>query len=77
VPHEKLNDEFLKKHVPDQQKCDLLIDLSKQKCELIGVVGRKAFHIFDKTNMTWIANIRALGYQELAEIPEPGSDSDY
>ena len=35
-----------------------------------GVVGRRAFHIFDKTNRTWITNSKELGYQKLAEIQQ-------
>ena len=36
-------------------------DLRSKNRELIGVVGRQAFHIFDKTNLTWISHTEMLG----------------
>ena len=59
---DNLSDEFLKEHVGSTHKQQLLKDLKRQRCELIGIVGRRAFHIFDKTNRTWISNSLALGY---------------
>ena len=40
-------------------------NLTKKNCELVGIVGRKAFHIFDKTHRTWICSSRALGYDKI------------
>ena len=43
-------------------KLDLITGLKNRKCELIGVIGRHAFHIFDKTHATWISHNEELGY---------------
>ena len=48
---------------PDKR--ELLKDCRRKHSELIGVVGRKAFHIFDKTAMTWICSSEALGYAKI------------
>jgi hypothetical protein len=47
---------------------------------MFGVVGRRAFHIFDKTHMTWVCSSKALGYQRNAPDmqldPETGEEED-
>lgn len=35
------------------------------KSDLIGVVGREAFHIFNKSDRTWVCSRKELGYQML------------
>ena len=45
-------------------------------CELYGVVGRRAFHIFDKTHMTWVCCSKLLGYQRQAQGMEIDTDTD-
>ena len=49
----------------DKSKIIELRELSKLKCELIGVVGRNAFHVFNKTNMSWIISSKELAYCKL------------
>jgi hypothetical protein len=76
-PISKLPIEFLELYVPCQKKRDLLMDIRREKCDLVGVIGRHAFHIFDKTNRLWIANIEKLGYLTLAEEkPKKQSNRD-
>jgi hypothetical protein len=58
-------DYFLNMYIENVERQSILKDLLKKKCELIGVVGRNAFHIFDKTNLTWFCSIKALGYETL------------
>ena len=41
----------------------------------MGIIGRRAFHIFDKTHRTWITSTKKLGYQKLAKISQD-DDSD-
>lgn len=65
---ENLNDDFLESHVKSVKNRTLLKDLSQQKCELYGIIGRRAFHIFDKTHMVWICNSKKLGYIHLADL---------
>jgi hypothetical protein len=48
-----------------KEKSLFLTDKHRKKCDLVGVIGREAFHIFDKANMTWIAAIEELGYAKL------------
>lgn len=43
-------------------------------CDLIGIMGRKALHIFDKTYMIWICSSTKLGYETL--LPSTYSDDD-
>ena len=52
-------------HVKSENKKLLLRGLTKKNCELYGVIGRRAFHIFDKTHLTWICSSKVLGYQYL------------
>jgi len=59
---DNLTPEFLQEHVPNMDKQRLLKDLKKKRCELLGVVGRRAFHIFDSTHRIWITNSLELGY---------------
>jgi len=48
-----------------------------KNCDLVGIVGRRAFHVFDRTNLKWVCSSRALGYQTLAEAPQDkGSDEE-
>lgn len=37
------------------------------KPDLIGVIGKIALHIYDRTSNTWIYAIKSLGYQHLSE----------
>lgn len=62
-----LSEEFLSELVESPAKRALLKDLTRKRCELVGVVGRNAFHIFDKTNRTWICSSKAHGYIRLFE----------
>lgn len=57
--------QFLEQYVKDISKRNLLKDYSKRNCDLIGIVGRKAFHIFDKTHRTWICSSKNLAYEKL------------
>ena len=70
-----LSDKFLTTHVDSEEKRQQLRDLSRKKCHLMGIVGRRAFHIFDKTHRTWICSTKKLGYQKLAKISQD-KDSD-
>jgi hypothetical protein len=45
-----------------------------KRCDLIGIKGRKALHIFDKTYMTWICSSTKLGFETL--LPSTYSDDD-
>ena len=45
-----------------KDKLELINELKNKKCELIGVAGRHAFHVFDKTHNTWISHTESLGY---------------
>jgi hypothetical protein len=49
-------------------KQELLTDLSRSKPTLVGILGRHAFHIYNKTDRTWMCHIDALGYQALAKV---------
>jgi len=53
-------------------KANLLRDFRRARCNLVGVVGRKAFHIFDLTHMTWICSSNSLGYETM--MPEDQED---
>ena len=75
IRHEHLNEQFLELHVTEDKK-QLLLKLSLQRCQLIGIVGRRAFHIFDKTHRTWICSSRALGYKHLADITKSEEEID-
>lgn len=63
ITHE-LSDEFLEKHVSPEKQA-ILRDCRRKRSELIGVVGRIAFHIFDKSAMTWICSSESLGYAKI------------
>lgn len=76
IKESQLSENFLEIHVRSEKKRQLLRGLTKQHCELIGVVGRRAFHIFDKTHMTWICSSKALGYQMLSNLANPDPDTD-
>jgi hypothetical protein len=71
-----LSENFLEIHVQSEKKRQLLRGLTKQHCELYGVVGRRAFHIFDKTHMTWICSSKALGYQMLSQLSRDPDTED-
>jgi hypothetical protein len=60
IPH--LDEDFIEKFVP-AEKHHLLLDKHLTKCTLFGFISRHAFHIFDKTNRTWITSAKDLGYQ--------------
>lgn len=72
-----LTEEFINTHINNsKKKRDLLLDCKNKHCNLIGIVGRVAFHIFDETYMTWICSSEALGYEHLLpDVHE--SDWDY
>ena len=42
------------------------------------MVGRKAFHIFDKMKMTWICASKELGYEQVKDLKdeEPSDDDE-
>jgi hypothetical protein len=46
-------------------------ELIKRRSEFVGIVGRHAFHIFDKNNRVWISSSEDLGYESL--MPRRGS----
>lgn len=75
IKEKHLSDNFLEMYVDSEEKRQLLLGLSRQKCQLMGIVGRRAFHIFDKTHRTWITSTKKLGYQKLAKISQD-EDSD-
>ena len=65
------------------KKTMLLDPVIKRKCELIGVLGRRCFHLFDKTHLTWVCSVKQLGYEKLTEdlrndtdTEDEGKDSD-
>ena len=62
-----LSEDFCSRHLDVQTKEKLLKELSKRKLELVGVVGRYAFHIFNKTNRCWVSSSEALAYSNLFE----------
>ena len=68
-----ITEDFIETHVSSEIKKMLLRDCKKKRCDLIGIVGRKALHIFDKTYMTWICSSAKLGYETL--LPTADSDS--
>jgi hypothetical protein len=70
-----INDDFIEKHVTNETKKRLLRDCMIKRCDLIGVVGRKAFHVFDKTYMTWICSSANLGYEKL--LPADSDDDSW
>lgn len=43
----------------------MLNELLKRRSEFVGIVGRHAFHIFDKNNRVWISSSADLGYESL------------
>jgi len=40
---------------------------SSTKPELIGVIGKIALHIYDRTSDSWLYAIQSLGYQHLSD----------
>ena len=75
IRHEHLSEQFLEQNVTEEKK-QLLLRLSLQRCQLIGIVGRRAFHIFDKTHKTWICSSKKLGYKHLADIRKSDNEED-
>ena len=43
---------------------------------MVGVVGRRAFHIFDKIKCRWICSTRTLAYEKLADGLKPEMEED-
>ena len=76
IKENQLSENFLEIHVNSEKKRQLLRGLTKRHCELYGVVGRRAFHIFDKTHKTWICSSKALGYQLLSSTADKDADTD-
>ena len=62
IAEEFLDEAFLQDHVHSEEKRELLKSLARKRCSLLGVVGRRAFHIFDATHRTWICSSKELGY---------------
>ena len=69
-----ITEDFIETHVSSEIKKMLLRDCKKKRCDLIGIMGTKALHIFDKTHMTWICSSTKLGYEIL--LPSTYSDED-
>lgn len=61
IRRDQLSEQFIERHVHSEQKRQHLRGLAGESCELIGVVGRRAFHVFDKRHMTWICSSKDLG----------------
>lgn len=59
-------------------KEDLITSLRPGKCDLIGVMGRHALHVFDRLHRSWVYSSEDLGYETLFEeiASEGGSGSD-
>ena len=65
IPENILQDEeFQKLYIPDSETRDSLMQ-AKSHQEFVGIVGRCAFHIFDKTNRQWVCSTKALAYEKL------------
>ena len=59
--------DFMEAHgIAEKEKIDLIEDTKLRRCNLYGVIGRYAFHVFDRTNLTWITAADKLGYANLA-----------
>ena len=43
-------------------KAQVIEHLKTNRCDLVGVMGRNAFHVFDKISMNWICSNKYLGY---------------
>lgn len=65
-------------HMNNLTKEDLITSLKPGKCDLIGVMGRHALHVFDRTHQSWVYSSDELGYETLFEVFESdeGSGSD-
>ncbi len=57
-------------------KEDLIISLKPGKCDLIGVMGRHALHVFDRSHRSWVFSSDLLGYETLFEDNESEDYSD-
>ena len=57
------SDIFLDNYINSDEKKELLADLKRPKSELIGIPSYKAFHIFDRSNRTWITSETSLGFR--------------
>lgn len=69
------NPKFQQDHIKDPARIALANDLKLKRGEFVGIVGRKAFHIFDKANRRWVASSQQLGYQTLFYEPDYGDES--
>ena len=72
-----ISEKFIEEHVQDADKKELLLNpVTRFRTKLIGIVGRRCFHLFDKTNMTWICSAKKLGYEKLSEGLKNDSATD-
>lgn len=63
-------------HMNNLTKEDLITSLKPGKCDLVGVMGRRALHVFDRSHRAWVYSSDALGYETLFEDDEEVSGSD-
>ena len=54
----------------------MLFELANRHSDLVGVVGRRALHIFDKVKNRWICSARTLAYENLADGLQPNADEN-
>ena len=41
------------------------------------MIGRKAFHIFDRKKMTWICSTTELGYEKINDLKKEEPEAHY
>ena len=49
-------------------KLDYLRDFRTKGPQLIGAMGKKAFHLFDRVSLTWLCSLENLGYNKFLEV---------
>ena len=66
VNNEMISKKFINEYVNDPIVKGILSDpVQLKKCQIIGVIGRRCFHLFDKKHMQWLCSAKKLGYEKL------------
>ena len=58
-----LSEKFVEKYVAENKRNILRVENNKKNAELVGIVGRQAFHVFDKTTRSWVCSCPSLAYR--------------